>query len=141
MARLPTPGADNGTWGSILNDFLGQAHSSTGALKSDSVGSDQIQTSAVSEAKLDSAVQAKLNASVVSSVNTRTGDVTLTKADVNLANVDNTSDAAKPISTATQTALNAKANTADLGAKVLLIDTAGDLPPGTPAGTVVVVKS
>lgn len=34
--------------------------------------------------------------------------VTLTKADVGLDNVDNTSDANKPISTATQTALNGK---------------------------------
>jgi len=44
----------------------------------------------------------------VTSVNTRTGAVTLSKADVGLANVDNTSDANKPISTATQTALNGK---------------------------------
>lgn len=35
-------------------------------------------------------------------------DNTFTKADVGLGNADNTSDAAKPISTATQTALNAK---------------------------------
>lgn len=34
---------------------------------------------------------------------------TLTKADVGLPNVDNTTDAAKPVSTATQTALDAKA--------------------------------
>lgn len=33
MARLPTPGSDNGTWGSILNDFLGQAHNSDGSIK------------------------------------------------------------------------------------------------------------
>lgn len=46
----------------------------------------------------------------VSSVNTRTGAVTLNKADVGLENVDNTSDASKPISAATQTALDAKAN-------------------------------
>lgn len=45
----------------------------------------------------------------VSSVNGRTGAILLTKADVQLANVDNTSDAAKPISTATQTALDGKA--------------------------------
>ena len=38
----------------------------------------------------------------------------VTKAQVGLGNVDNTSDLAKPISTATQTALNAKANIADL---------------------------
>jgi hypothetical protein len=41
---------------------------------------------------------------------------TLTKADVGLANVDNTSDLAKPISTATQTALDGKASTAALTA-------------------------
>lgn len=38
---------------------------------------------------------------------------TLNKAAVGLANVDNTSDANKPISTAAQTALNGKVNTAD----------------------------
>jgi len=44
----------------------------------------------------------------VNSVNGQTGDVTLTKSDLGLANVDNTSDANKPISSATQTALDAK---------------------------------
>ena len=38
----------------------------------------------------------------------------LSKSDVGLGNVDNTSDANKPISTATQTALDAKANASDL---------------------------
>jgi hypothetical protein len=37
MARLPTPGSDGGTWGNILNDFLNQAHSGDGSLKSASV--------------------------------------------------------------------------------------------------------
>lgn len=46
----------------------------------------------------------------VTSVASRTGDVTLTKSDVDLANVDNTSDVSKPVSSATQTALNAKAS-------------------------------
>lgn len=39
-------------------------------------------------------------------------NVTVTQSDVGLGNVDNTSDANKPISTATQTALNLKANLA-----------------------------
>lgn len=39
-------------------------------------------------------------------------DVTLVKGDVGLGNVDNTSDANKPVSTATQTALNLKADLA-----------------------------
>ena len=44
----------------------------------------------------------------VTSVNGLNDDVTLTKASVGLANVDNTSDVNKPVSTATQAALNAK---------------------------------
>jgi hypothetical protein len=39
----------------------------------------------------------------------------LTKTDVGLANVDNTSDASKPVSTAQQTALNGKENTITAG--------------------------
>lgn len=50
------------------------------------------------------------SAAPVQSVASRTGAVVLTKSDVGLANVDDTSDANKPISTATQTALNAKQN-------------------------------
>jgi hypothetical protein len=49
---------------------------------------------------------------IVTSVASKTGDVTLVKGDVGLGNVDNTSDANKPVSTAQQTALNLKANLA-----------------------------
>lgn len=55
-------------------------------------------------------------AASVSSVNGYTGVVVLTKTDVGLGNCDNTSDANKPVSTATQTALNLKVNTSTLGA-------------------------
>lgn len=48
-------------------------------------------------------------AAPVQSVAGRTGAVSLTKSDVGLVNVDNTSDANKPISAAVQTALNGKA--------------------------------
>ena len=51
MARLPIPGADEGSWGQILNDFLSMAHQSDGALKSN----------IVQEANLSSAVVTKLN--------------------------------------------------------------------------------
>lgn len=44
----------------------------------------------------------------VTSVAGKTGAVTLAKGDVGLGNVDNTSDANKPISNATQAALNGK---------------------------------
>ena len=64
VARLPTPGGDSGTWGSILNTFLDVAHNSDGTL----------QTGAVQQA------------GAVTSVNSRTptnGSVTLTASDVN----------------------------------------------------------
>lgn len=48
----------------------------------------------------------------VTSVAGKTGVVTLVKGDVGLSNVDNTSDAAKSVSTATSTALGLKANLA-----------------------------
>lgn len=51
----------------------------------------------------------------VSSVNSKTGEVVLTKADVGLDLVNNTADLDKPISTATQTALNNKEATIALG--------------------------
>jgi Phage tail repeat like len=48
------------------------------------------------------------NSDDVVSVNGQQGVVVLSKSDVGLGNVDNTSDANKPVSSATQTALNAK---------------------------------
>jgi hypothetical protein len=54
----------------------------------------------------------EISPSDVNSVAGKTGIVNLVKADVGLANADNTSDIGKPISTATQTALNLKANIA-----------------------------
>ena len=66
----------------------------------------------------------------VTSVAGKTGVVTLVKADVGLANVDNTSDANKPISTATQTALDLKADLTLLGAAngIATLTGAGQIP-------------
>jgi|GEM_PF-5588411 len=33
MPSLPTPGADNGTWGTKLNEFLEVAHNADGTIK------------------------------------------------------------------------------------------------------------
>jgi hypothetical protein len=194
MARLPNPGGDDGTWGNVLNDFLNTIHNtdgtlkdnvvSSGALAPDAVDVTNIQDATISEAKLDTALAAKVNTigstpdattlvkgklrlqgDLAGTADTPTvpglatkeptvtagttgqyyrGDKswqTLDKTAVGLANVDNTSDLNKPISTAAQTALNAKADASAVGAKVLLIDNAAALPPGTPANVIVVVKS
>lgn len=59
----------------------------------------------------------------VTSVNGMVGDVVIEKKHIGLENVNNTSDLNKPISTATQTALNAKANNADVTLLQTNIDT------------------
>ena len=54
--------------------------------------------------------------------NYRVGNVNITKANIGLENVNNTSDANKPISTATQTALNGKANSSHTHNKSQITD-------------------
>jgi hypothetical protein len=136
MARLPNPGGDDGQWGNILNDFLSQVHTGAGDIKAGAVGAGHLADASVTAPKL-ATTGAPSNGQVlsyngtalawtapsgggggaVSSVNTYTGDVVITKSDVGLGNVDNTTDANKPISGATQTALNAKADSSALAAK------------------------
>jgi len=59
-------------------------------------------------------------AAPVQTVNGQIGTVSITKADVLLANVDNTSDVNKPVSTAAQTALDLKENTANKSTTITL---------------------
>lgn len=42
MARLPNPGSDDGTWGTILNDYLSVEHNSDGTLKARTDGSVEL---------------------------------------------------------------------------------------------------
>ena len=60
MTRLPIPHDDNGTWGSVLNDFLLVEHNADGTLKK---GAD------ISQAKTDAA-------SAISSAQTATTNLT-----------------------------------------------------------------
>jgi hypothetical protein len=92
--------------------------------KSD-VGLGNVDNTSDVNKPISSATQTALNAkqdTLVSGTNIKTiegqsilgsGNIDLQKADVGLANVDNTTDLLKPISTATQTALNLKENLAN----------------------------
>lgn len=62
------------------------------------------------------------SAAPVDSVNGQTGAVLLDKTDIGLANVDNTADADKPVSTAVSTALAGKANSAHTHVKAEITD-------------------
>jgi hypothetical protein len=93
MGRLPIPGSDAGLWGEILNDFLSAEHTENGLLK----------------IRIDGTFEPALALGETSQY--LRGDKTwqtLDKFAVDLSNVDNTSDADKPISTAQQSAIDAK---------------------------------
>jgi hypothetical protein len=66
----------------------------------------------------------------VQSVAGKTGVVVLDKADVGLGNVDNTSDLDKPVSNATQTALNGKQDTLVSGTSIKTINSTSILGSG-----------
>ncbi len=72
VSRLPQPGSDAGSWGDILNDYLSQSLKADGSLRDNivtpaaiapsAVDGTAIASASIDEGKLDTAVQAKLNA-------------------------------------------------------------------------------
>lgn len=74
----------------------------------------------------------------VTSVNGKIGDAVITKPDIGLGNVDDTSDANKPVSTAQQAALNTKLDKTGGNISGSLLVTGGGLGYGVGAGGVVV---
>lgn len=73
----------------------------------------------------------------------RTGEINISPANIGLGNVDNTSDADKPISTATQTALDGKQNALTAGDNITIATVNGALTisADTPAPTDVQVQT
>lgn len=221
MARLPQPGGDVGQWGEILNEYLLVSHNDDGTIKSALIPEvpeptpiNDATTTAKGVVQLTGDLSGTATSPTVPGLATKEPSITegttsqyyrgdktwqtLDKTAVGLSNVDNTNDASKPISTATQNALNAKANTththaaADIssgvidvarlpqagesatgtvqlasvaetttgtdtakavtpaGVKaaveqfstpVMFVDSLGDIPPGTPVDTLVIVRA
>jgi hypothetical protein len=116
MSRLPIPGSDDNTWGTILNDFLSQSHAPNGSIKDGSIG----------ESQLAAGVTTKLNAPApVTSVNGHVGAVALTAADVTAADAVHTHVVADV--TGLQANLDALASNSNqlcaaLGAKAWTVD-------------------
>lgn len=113
MARLPTPGFDNGAWGDILNEYLRVSHNEDGTLKVEPIPADE-KGAAGGVAELDLAGLVPSGQLATGTADTSSylrGDGTwqqVNKSTVGLSQVDNTSDASKPVSTATQAALDGK---------------------------------
>ncbi len=98
------------------------------ALSSAVVGSVVIRTdenknyvlAQTNPAVLSNWIQLLTPAPPVQTVNGYSGNVSIAKSDLGLGNIDNTSDANKPISAATLSSLNSKANTSDVTALLAL---------------------
>jgi hypothetical protein len=112
--------AAGATWGGITGTLSSQTdlQNALNAKQDTLVSGTSIKT--INSTSLLGSGDVAVQATLVSGTNIKTiegqsllgsGNIDLAKADVGLGNVDNTSDANKPISTATQTALNAKQNT------------------------------
>jgi hypothetical protein len=95
------------------HQFFGQVpESDVASLVTDLAGKQPIDSDLTAIAALtptnDDVVQRKAGAWTNRSMSQLKTDLALVKGDVGLGNVDNTSDASKPVSTATQTALDGK---------------------------------
>ncbi len=79
MSRLPTPGGDDGTWGDVLNDYLGVSHNADGTLKDNSVtdatvsGSANIAQSKIANLSTDLSNKVDTTDSRLSDARTPTG--------------------------------------------------------------------
>lgn len=121
MPRLPVPGSDDDVWGDLLNEFLEVEHNADGTQKT--VGVTKGGTGRTTGGTAYGVVATGTTADGAQQTITPGSSGQLLKsngasalpsfqdgaaADVGLGNVDNTSDLDKPVSTATQTALDAK---------------------------------
>lgn len=111
----PDPQPDGAVWGGV--DTYKGAKGDTGATGAAGAGA-----AGATGAYYDSNNLPGTAGQVLSSSVTGTAWTTLTKSSVGLNNVDNTSDVNKPISTATQTALNTKQDTLVSGTNIKTVN-------------------
>lgn len=97
VSRLPTVNGDEGTWGSVLNDYLSQSLAADGTIRSNAVDTAQLKDGAVTAPKLvngpatngqvltytPSGLSWQTSSSApVTSVAGRTGSITLSATDI-----------------------------------------------------------
>lgn len=121
MSRLPVVNGDNGTWGTILNDFLSVSHTASGTLVDGTVSNSTLVDGTIALTKLASSVQTSLG-----------------KADTALQSSALDSSTASLVSSAssTATAISTKISAATAGTISVYILAPADPDPttGSPAG-------
>lgn len=95
MSRLPLVSGDNGTWGSILNDFLGVSLNSDGTIKTAAVGSTQLASGAVTSTAIAAGTIAASN--IASGTITTTQLSTGVQTSLGLANTSVQQDSSQTI--------------------------------------------
>lgn len=132
MARLPQVGGDDGNWGSLLNEFLLEAHTNGGALKPGSVGASEVSDGSLPSSKLSASVRASL-AKADAAISTSTANSLFIKT-VNGTPADETGDVAVDSGPqgpqGAQGAQGAAGNTGPQGAQGLKGDTGNAGPQG-----------
>lgn len=124
VAPIGSGGGGGGAWGSITGTLSAQTDLQNALnAKYDATNPDSFVNAAGAAA-----------AAPVQSVAGQTGTITLSKSDVGLSNVDNTSDANKPISDATATALNDKYDASNPAGYVDAAEAAAAAPVQSVAG-------
>lgn len=106
----------------LTQDQLAALNSGINANRVAAIANNANAILALSDSKQDVLMSQQNIKSVAGKSIVGAGNVELAKADVGLGNVDNTADADKPISTATQAALNAKQGTLVSGENIKTIN-------------------
>lgn len=104
MARLPTPGSDDGTWGDVLNTFLATEHNADGSLKIRTDGTFYSKpVSGIPMSDLSSSVQNSINGYITAGMVTTKGDLIVATGNATLSRLGVGANGQRLVADSTQT--------------------------------------
>jgi hypothetical protein len=83
MARLPIPGSDDGTWGTVLNDFLQVSHATDGTVRAGSINTAALAADSVTADKIADGTVADIHVSASAAIaKSKLASLSIVDADV-----------------------------------------------------------